>query len=70
MCWLIWLRYDSKLSTLPNMLEMIFPQNLIRLECAKGGFGIESNAFDALRRVDTSNDPVKVAYTSNWKNSR
>ena len=52
------------------MPEMIFPQNYIRLECLEGGFGIEFNALDALKLVDTSNDPVKVAYASDWKDSR
>ena len=70
MCLFNWFRYDSELSTLPNMPEMIFPQNYIRLECLEGGFGIEFNALDALKLVDTSNDPVKVAYASDWKDSR
>ena len=51
--------------------EMIFGDNLIRIEHAHSGWFIEFNAFDALDLVDKTGDHMfKVAYSKEWQQNR
>ncbi|GFY37804.1 TIP41-like protein [Trichonephila inaurata madagascariensis] len=54
---------------LPQLPEMTFASNCVRLEHDKG-FGIEFNALDALKFVDSKNDVMKVAIAEAWQESR
>lgn len=57
--------------TLPHLPDMVFPDNILRLvHNEKGQSGIEFNSLDALKRVDDSNDTVKVAVAEAWKEAR
>ena len=50
--------------------EMIFGDNLTRIEHSSGWF-IEFNAFDALDRVDKTGDKMfKVSYSKEWQQNR
>ncbi|GFQ64062.1 TIP41-like protein, partial [Trichonephila clavata] len=59
--------YEKELE-LPQLPEMTFACNRIRLEHDKG-FGIEFNALDALKLVDSKNDVMKVAIAEAWQES-
>ncbi|GFV39767.1 TIP41-like protein [Trichonephila clavipes] len=59
--------YEKELE-LPQLPEMTFASNCIRLEHDKG-FGIEFNALDALKLVDSKNDVMKVAIAEAWQES-
>lgn len=61
-------RFDNVLQ-LPQLPEMVFAENLLCLQ-HKDGYGIEFNALDALKRVDSKNDPLQVAVSDAWKNAR
>jgi type 2A phosphatase activator TIP41 len=51
--------------------EMIFGDNLVRIEHANSGWSIEFNAFDALDRVDKTGDKMfKVSYSKEWQQNR
>jgi hypothetical protein len=51
--------------------EMIFGDNVVRIEHAKSGWGLEFNAFDALDRVDkTDGNMLKVSYSKEWQDNR
>ncbi|KAJ4370895.1 hypothetical protein N0V86_008589 [Didymella sp. IMI 355093] len=51
--------------------EMIFGDNLARIEHAASGWFIEFNAFDALDRVDKTGEHMfKVAYSNEWQQNR
>lgn len=51
--------------------EMIFGDNMVRIEHAQSGWYIEFNAFDALDRVDKTGDKMfKVAYSKEWQQNR
>ncbi|KAF1948829.1 TIP41-domain-containing protein [Byssothecium circinans] len=51
--------------------EMIFGDNLVRIEHAPSGWFIEFNAFDALDRVDkTGESMLKVSYSKEWQQNR
>ena len=63
------LSYDKELR-LPNIPEMIFPQNCLRLFNKEHSFGVEFNALDALKLVDAEHDCVKVACAEEWRESR
>lgn len=60
--------YEKELK-LPQLPEMTFASNCIRLEHDKG-FGIEFNALEALKLVDSKNDVMKVAIAEAWQESR
>ena len=66
-CFCYW-RFEGSLA-LPQVPEMLFADNLLRLEHA-AGFGIEFNALDALKRVDAHNDLLKVAVSDAWREAR
>ncbi|KAF2734567.1 TIP41-domain-containing protein [Polyplosphaeria fusca] len=51
--------------------EMIFGDNMARIEHAQSGWSIEFNAFDALDRVDKTGDSMlKVSYSKEWQQNR
>ncbi len=61
-------RFESALE-LPNFPEMIFAENVLRLQHSDG-FGLEFTALDALKLVDAHNDLLKVAATKVWREAR
>ena len=61
-------RFESQLE-LPQFPEMIFADNILRIEHCEG-FGLEFSALDALKLVDAHNDPLKVAVAEEWKEAR
>lgn len=61
-------RFEGELE-LPQVPEMIFADNVLRLQHV-AGFGLEFNALDALKLVDAHNDPLKVAVAQAWKEAR
>ncbi|XP_076079648.1 TIP41-like protein isoform X3 [Mytilus galloprovincialis] len=61
-------RFESQLE-LPQVPEMVFADNLLRLEHS-AGFGLEFNALDALKLVDPRNDLLKVAVSDAWRQAR
>jgi type 2A phosphatase activator TIP41 len=48
---------------------MVFGDNCLRIE-HQAGFGLEFNALDALRLVDSERDLMKVACAEDWQKSR
>ncbi|XP_049447554.1 TIP41-like protein isoform X1 [Epinephelus fuscoguttatus] len=54
---------------MPSLPEMLFGDNLLRIQHTDG-YGIEFNAFDALKRVNNMEDAVKVACAQEWQESR
>ncbi|KAM9776519.1 TIP41-like protein isoform X1 [Syngnathus typhle] len=54
---------------LPALPEMLFGDNILRIQHS-GGFGIEFNAIDALKRINNSDDAVQVACARQWQESR
>ena len=48
---------------------MLFADNVLRLK-HKNGFGLEFNAYDALKLVDPNADLIKVSVAKEWKESR
>ena len=61
-------RFQKELK-LPQLPEMVFADNVLRLQHAEG-FGIEFNALDALRLVDAEHDHLKVAVSQAWREAR
>lgn len=61
-------RYEKELD-LPQLPEMTFASNMLKLSHAKG-FSMEFNALDALKLVDSKNDTMKVAVAEDWQESR
>jgi hypothetical protein len=51
--------------------EMIFGDNMVRIEHEQSGWYIEFNAFDALDLVDKTGDKMfKVSYSKEWQQNR
>jgi type 2A phosphatase activator TIP41 len=51
--------------------EMIFGDNLVKVEHLQSGWSINFNAFDALDRVDkTGSNMLQVAYSKEWQDNR
>jgi type 2A phosphatase activator TIP41 len=48
---------------------MVFPDSWLRLD-HESGCGLAFLALDALRRVDTTSDPLKVAAAEDWRSTR
>ncbi|XP_028414892.1 TIP41-like protein [Dendronephthya gigantea] len=61
-------RFTSELK-LPSLPEMVFGDNCLRIQ-HEVGFGLEFNALDALRLVDSERDLMKVACADAWQKSR
>ncbi|KAF2180547.1 TIP41-domain-containing protein [Zopfia rhizophila CBS 207.26] len=60
---------NNKLGIAPP--EMIFGDNLARIEHPSSGWSIEFNAFDALDRVDKTGEAMlKVSYSKEWQQNR
>ncbi len=54
---------------LPQLPEMLFGYNEIEI-LHEGGFGINFNAKDALRKVNNKQDLMKVAVAEEWQKLR
>lgn len=54
---------------IPQLPEMLFGNNLLKVE-HMAGFGIEFNAVDALKRVDTKQESLQVAAAESWQKAR
>lgn len=62
-------RYHRFLPQLNSMPDMLFNNNLLRLEHSSG-VGIEFNPLDALRLVEETKDPLRVAVADGWQSAR
>lgn len=62
-------RFEETLSPLPQIPEMTFDRNTLRV-MHREGFGLEFNALDALKLVDAHNDHMKVAVSETWTSTR
>lgn len=62
-------RYHRQLPQLHSMPDMLFNNNLLRLEHSSG-VGIEFNPLDALKLVETTKDPLRVAVADGWQSAR
>jgi type 2A phosphatase activator TIP41 len=62
-------RFQRELRALPALPEMVFPDSWLRLDHVSG-CGLAFYALDALRRVDTTQDPLRVAAADDWRQSR
>ena len=57
-------RFEQELE-LPSLPEMVFPESGLKLT-HQSGVGLEFLALDALRRVNPSEDPLKVSMAEEW----
>lgn len=62
-------KHHETLPTLHNMPDMLFNNNILKLEHYTG-VGIEFNALDALKCVKETKDPLKVAVADGWQSAR
>lgn len=62
-------KYHQSLPQLNNMPDMLFKDNLLKLEHYTG-LGIEFNALDALKLVEETKDPLQVAVAGGWQSAR
>uniref|UniRef100_A0A6G1SD69 TIP41-like protein n=1 Tax=Aceria tosichella TaxID=561515 RepID=A0A6G1SD69_9ACAR len=62
-------RYHCLLPQLHSMPDMLFNNNLFRLEHSSG-VGVEFNPLDALRLVEETSDPLRVAVADGWQSAR
>jgi len=62
-------RYHRQLPHLHAMPDMLFNNNLLRLEHSSGA-GIEFNPLDALKLVEETQDPMRVAVADGWQSAR
>lgn len=62
-------KYTQSLPQLYTMPDMLFNDNLLRLE-HRTGVGIEFNALDALKLVEETKDPLQVAVADGWQSAR
>lgn len=66
------LRFSHELS-LPALPEMVFPESWLRVELegvGPPGCAMEFNALGALKMVDATAEPVKVAAAAEWGKTR
>ena len=61
-------RFEGQLE-LPQVPEMIFADNVLRVE-HQAGYGVEFSALDALKLVDAHHDFLKVAVSDAWREAR
>ncbi|XP_038048067.1 TIP41-like protein [Patiria miniata] len=61
-------RYHQELE-LPQLPEMLFGDNVLKI-LNTGGYGMEFNALDSMKRVDAHNAPFKVAAAQKWQEAR
>ena len=62
-------RFSRELAGLPSLPEMVFPDSCLLLE-HESGCGLRFSALEALRRVDTTGDQLKVAAAEVWGKTR
>ena len=62
-------RFEATLAPLPQIPEMTFDRNILRIT-HREGFGFEFSALDALKLVDAEHDHMKVAVSETWKATR
>ena len=62
-------RFEATLAPLPQIPEMTFDRNILRVTHCEG-FGLEFSALDALKMVDAEHDHMKVAVSDAWKSTR
>lgn len=62
-------RYSSQLPNLRGLPEMLFSENLLRLDHFSG-LAIEFNPLDALKMVEDTQDPLRVAVADGWQSAR
>jgi len=62
-------RHVISLPNLHSMPDMLFNENLLRLEHSSG-VGIEFNALDALKLIEETKDPLQVAVADGWQSAR
>lgn len=62
-------RFQRELRGLPALPEMVFPDSWLRLD-HESGCGLGFFSLDALRQVDTTSDPLKVAVAEEWSKTR
>lgn len=55
---------------IPSLPEMVFAENILSLRNSSTNHGIEFNALDALKLVDSENESVHVANSQVWKEAR
>lgn len=58
-------RYSRELE-LSSLPEMVFPDNKVTLQNTATGVGIEFNALDALKMVDSTKETLSVAASKEW----
>ena len=56
--------------SIPHLPDMVFPDNVLRIQLSDGSKGIEFNALDALKLVNDKEDLVTVAVAEAWKEAR
>ena len=61
-------RFEQELD-LPSLPEMVFPESRLRLEHESGAV-LEFIALEALKLVNPSEDPLKVAVAEEWTRQR
>ncbi|CAG0883802.1 unnamed protein product [Cyprideis torosa] len=59
-------RFTAELN-LPQLPDMIFPENVLMLEHVSSGIRLSFTALEALKRVNASQDLMKVAVAEAWK---
>lgn len=62
-------RYERELA-LPKLPDMVFAENILRIEYPPKQIGVEFNALDALKLVDATRDSIKVAVADAWREAR
>ena len=62
-------RYEQEIK-LPHLPDMLFADNILRLQHRARGFGVEFNALDSLKLVDPAADLIKVSVAKEWKETR
>lgn len=62
-------KHHELLPHLNHMPDMLFSDNILKLEHYTG-VGIEFNALDALRCVEVTEDPLRVAVADGWQSAR
>lgn len=62
-------KYHSFLPQLHNLPDMLFNNNLLKLE-HYSGVGIEFTALEALKLVEETKDPLQVAVAGGWQSAR
>lgn len=67
LCQICW--YFKSLPQLNNMPDMLFKDNILKLEHYTG-VGIEFNPLDALKLVKETKDPLRVAVAGGWQSAR